>query len=144
MRILGLDLGARRIGLSVSDPEGAVALPAGVLERSGRERDLSALRALIEERGIERVVVGLPLHMNGRVGPEAEAARTFARELADASGVPVDLLDERWTTLEAERALREVGTRRGRDSVDALAATLLLRSYLDRRQSSARASGAAR
>ncbi len=144
MRILGLDLGARRIGLSVSDPEGAVALPAGVLERSGRERDLSALRTLIEERGIERVVVGLPLHMNGRVGPEAEAARTFARELADASGVPVDLLDERWTTLEAERALREVGTRRGRDSVDALAATLLLRSYLDRRQSSARASGAAR
>ena len=73
-----------------------------------------------------------------------ESSARIARELADASGVPVDLLDERWTTLEAERALREVGTRRGRDSVDALAATLLLRSYLDRRQSSARASGAAR
>jgi putative Holliday junction resolvase len=133
---LGLDYGSRRIGLAVSDPEGLIAFPAGALERTGLERDLAALTALIAERGVTRVVVGLPLHLSGRSGPEAEAARAFARALGQAAGLRVDLLDERWTTREAERALRDApgkgNRKRGRGSVDSVAATLLLRTYLER------------
>ncbi len=135
MRVLGLDLGERRIGLSISDPEATVATPAGVLERTGLARDLSALGALIREREVERVVVGLPIHMDGHLGPEAEAARRFAAALSEAVGVKVDLLDERWTSVEAERALRESGVRgsKRRKSIDSVAATILLRTYLARR-----------
>jgi putative Holliday junction resolvase len=138
MRVLGLDLGARRIGLALSDPLGEFAFPEGTLERRSLSSDLLALCELVRERGVGRVVVGLPLHMSGRAGREAEAARRFASRLAEASGLPVDLLDERWTSVEAERALRETGGRgrraRGeRGRVDAVAATLLLRTYLARR-----------
>jgi len=155
--ILGLDLGTRRIGLAVSDPDCRLALPAGCLESQGMEKDLQALCALVEKREIARIVVGLPLHLDGRVGPEAEAARTFARGVAEATGLPVEMMDERWTTLEAERALREMGSKRGggaraarrsrakssqraqrrqRGDVDAVAATILLRTYLERRRAS--------
>ncbi|MCZ6464441.1 MAG: Holliday junction resolvase RuvX [Proteobacteria bacterium] len=140
MRVLGLDLGARRIGLAVSDTAGEMAFPAGALERTTPARDLEVLLALIQEREVVRVVVGLPLHMDGRVGPEAEAARVFASVLADAAKLPVDTLDERWTTREAERALRETGLRkhgkRGKKAkgrVDAAAATIILRTYLQQR-----------
>lgn len=156
MTVLGVDLGARRIGLAVSDAEERIAFPAGVLESAGRRRDLEALRAVVAERGVTRVVVGLPVHMSGRVGPEAEAARRFARELAAEAGVPVETLDERWTSLEAERALQATGGvprgrrgRRGRGrgggagaakgraagkgAVDEMAATILLRTFLERR-----------
>jgi putative Holliday junction resolvase len=129
--VLGLDYGSRRIGLAVSDQAGLIAFPAGALERAGLARDLAALTALIGERGVTRVVVGLPLHLSGRSGPEAEAARAFARALGEAARVPVDLLDERWTTREAERALRDA-PKRSRGSVDSVAATLLLRTYLER------------
>ena len=74
MRVLGVDLGSKRIGLAVSDSEARLAFPAGVLESRGRKRDLAALREMIRERQIERAVVGVPLHMNGRRGPEAESA----------------------------------------------------------------------
>lgn len=141
MRVLGLDLGAKRIGLAVSDEEARIAFPAGFLERKGPRRDLDALCALVRERGIGSAVVGLPLHMDGRRGPEAEAAERFARELAAAAAIPVELLDERWTSVAAERALQETGRRvkqrRGRGEVDAIAATLLLSTYLDRRRSAA-------
>jgi len=132
--VLGLDYGSRRIGLAVSDEAGVFAFPAGALERTGLQRDLVALAALIAERGVTRVVVGLPLHLSGRSGPEAEAARAFARALGEATQLPVDLLDERWTTREAERSLRDAPGRRkrSRGSVDSVAATLLLRTYLER------------
>jgi len=141
--VLGLDFGTRRIGLAVSDHDGRIAFPAGCLESQGTEKDLQALCALVEKREITRVVVGLPIHLDGRAGPEADAARAFARGVAEATGLPVEMLDERWTTLEAERALRELGKRGGakraanrrhRGNVDAVAATILLRCYLERRQ----------
>ena len=132
--VLGLDYGSRRIGLAVSDEAGLFAFPAGALERTGLQRDLAALSAMIAERGVTRVVVGLPLHLSGRSGVEAEAARAFAAALGEAARVPVDLLDERWSTREAERALRDAPGRhkRKRGSVDSVAATLLLRTYLER------------
>jgi len=138
MRWLGLDLGEKRIGLAISDEEARIAFPAGFLPRQGRRRDLEALCALIRERGIGGAVVGLPLHMDGRRGPEAEAAERFARELAAAAGIPVELLDERWTSVAAERALAETGRRvaqrKGRGEVDAIAATLLLSTWLERQR----------
>lgn len=132
--VLALDYGARRIGLAVSDPEARLAFPAGRLVRRRLAEDLEALAQLARERGVTRIVVGLPVRLDGRVGPEAEAARAFANAVAEATGLPVELLDERWTTREAERALRETGAgrRRRREAVDAVAATLLLRSYLER------------
>ena len=138
MRVLGLDLGSKRIGLAVSDAEGAFAFPAGALERSGLEKDVAALKALCEEREIGSIVVGLPLHMDGRAGPEAEAARRFAGALAEATQLSVETLDERWTSVEAERALRNVGAagkrRKQKGQVDAAAAAIILRTYLERRE----------
>jgi putative Holliday junction resolvase len=134
--VLGLDLGSRRIGLAISDPGTGIALPAGHLDRRGLAEDLAALGRLASERAVGRVVVGLPLHLDGRSGTGAEAARRFAAALHAATGLPVDLLDERWTSVQAERALRETSPRRRRrrkGDVDASAAALLLRTWLERR-----------
>lgn len=136
MPVLGIDLGKKRIGLAISDESERIALPAGTLESRGRTADLAAIRSLVEERGVRRIVVGLPLHMSGRPGPEAETARRFAAALARELGLPVETLDERWSTVEAERTLRETGqSRRKRrtGAADTLAATLLLRTFLERR-----------
>ena len=136
--MLGIDLGERRIGLAVSDEDGRIAFPAGSLVRKGRRTDFATLCALVAERGIGRAVVGLPVHMSGRAGPEADAAKRFAAELAAAAKIPVDLLDERWTSIAAERSLAESGRRtverRGKGVVDEVAATLLLSTYLERLQ----------
>ena len=134
-RVLGLDFGTRRIGLAVSDPEGRLAFPAGCLMCREREKDLRDLCALVEERDIARIVVGWPLHLDGRVGPEAEAARAFADDVAKVTGRPVEMLDERWTTREAQRALRDAKRprrmKRRTGEVDSVAATILLRTYLE-------------
>jgi putative Holliday junction resolvase len=138
-RILGLDLGSKRVGLAVSDADARIAFPAGVLERRGRKADLAALRELCTEREVGEIVVGLPIHLSGRKGPAAVAAADFARALAEATGLPVALQDERWTTREAERALGDMGQRREhqRRHVDEVAATLILRTYLALRTRSA-------
>ena len=135
-RVLGLDLGERRIGLAISDEEGQFAFPAGYHERSRLARDLEALRVLAAEQGVVRIVVGLPLLLDGREGTGARAAREFATALGAATSLPVELVDERLTTKEAEHALREAPskTRRGRKHViDSMAATLLLRGWLESR-----------
>jgi putative Holliday junction resolvase len=147
VRVLAIDYGERRLGLAVSDEAGGFAFPAGSLERRGLKRDLAALRALAQERGVASVVVGLPLHLDGREGPEARAARAFAAAVGEATGLPVETFDERWTTREAERSLRDQGLvgRRGRGRkkvVDEVAATLILRAWLARREAlAARAAG---
>jgi len=156
VRILAVDLGRKRIGLAISDERGAIAFPAGMIESRGRKKDLAALRALIAEKEIGGAVIGLPLHMDGRRGDEAEAALAFARALAASTGIPVDTLDERWTSLEAERILggadapgrssprspgrgrkRRAEQQRNRGVVDEMAASILLRTYLEQRASSA-------
>jgi putative Holliday junction resolvase len=141
MRVLGLDLGERRIGLAISDEEARIAFPAGWLERTSLRKDLAALCQLVRERAVGSAVVGLPLHMSGRRGPEAEKAASFANAFAEAAGIPVELLDERWTSVAAERSLAEGGRhtarRKGRGVVDAVAATLLLSTWLERRRAAA-------
>jgi putative Holliday junction resolvase len=132
--ILGIDLGSKRIGLAVSDAGGSIAFPAGALPSRGRARDLTALAGFAAERGVRRIVVGLPIHLSGRPSPGSERAERFAGELAEQTGLPVDLLDERWTSVAAERSLSESrsGRRRRGEAVDTVAATLLLRTYLER------------
>ena len=137
--MLAIDYGSRRIGLAVSDAEGSFAFPAGFLERRGEPQDLAALRELAVARGVVQIVVGLPIHMDGREGPEARAARAFAAALGRATGLEVRMFDERWTSREAERALAQGGARPPRrrsaaakGRVDATAAALLLRTWLAR------------
>ena len=105
MRVVGVDLGGRRIGVAVSDASGTIASPHLVLERSrDRATDHAALRAVVEEVEAERVVVGLPLSLDGSMGPAALAVDDEVRELAAALPVPVDTVDERLTTVSAERS----------------------------------------
>ena len=139
--MLALDYGTKRIGMAVSDAEGEFAFPLGELDRRSLGRDLEALAELAREREIVEVVVGLPLHLDGRPGDTAAAARKFAAAVADATGLPVEMLDERWTSREAERALRESQPRRGkrqRAKLDAAAAAILLRTYLAQRSAAER------
>lgn len=137
MKTLGLDMGSKRIGLAISDEEGVFAFPSGKLERLGRKQDLEALVQLIAERGITRAVIGVPLHMNGRPGKGAEAARSFARDLAETSGITVDTLDERLTTVEAQRALTAVGrsAKKQKSVIDSVAAAIILSTYLELQRS---------
>jgi len=136
MRVMGLDFGTRRIGVALSDPDGVIASPLVSLVRHGARRDVAALRELAREHEVGEIVVGLPVHLDGRRGPEAEAARAFARQVAESTGLPVDTFDERWTTVQAERALRESGRRgrKRREVVDAVAASILLSAWLERRR----------
>lgn len=136
MRALGLDLGAKRIGVAVSDRSGTIASPLLVLQRSGSiARDHQAIAKLVLEEEAEAVVVGLPLNMNGSSGPAAKAAVKEAEALATVVGVPVYTSDERRTTVTADQAMMEAGlnAQQRRKHVDKIAAAVLLQQWLDRR-----------
>lgn len=133
MIVLGLDPGERRIGVAVSDPRGVTAQPLRVIERASFAEDAARLRELVEARKAERVVVGLPLGMDGEAGPAARSARRYANRLRRELQVEVVLWDERLSTAEAERSLLSAGESRARrrEVRDAVAAALILQSYLD-------------
>lgn len=138
MRALGLDLGARRIGVAVSDRSGTVATPLTVLHRTGnRAEDHRRIAALVAEEEAEVVVVGLPLSLDGSIGPAARAALAEAADLATVVAVPVETFDERLTTVTADRALMELRMRAEarRRLVDKVAAAVMLQSWLDGRAS---------
>ena len=138
MRVLALDLGSKRIGVAVSDPSETIASPDRVLERTGsRARDHKAIGDLVAEWEAELVVVGLPLSLSGDDGPAARATREEAAELAAALTVPVELHDERLTTVTASRTLQEAKMTADarRRVVDKVAAAVLLQSWLDERAS---------
>lgn len=137
MRALGIDLGAKRIGVAVSDAAGTVATPIEVVPRCGdRRRDHQRLLALAEEWEAEVLVVGLPLSLDGSVGPAAAGVLDEVAALRDLSTLPVDTYDERLTTVTAERALREMAldARARRKVVDQVAAAVLLQGWLDARR----------
>jgi putative holliday junction resolvase len=129
--VLALDLGDARIGVAVSDPDRRLAVPVGTI-RTGAPDDLKAVAALVRERGATLVVVGHPLLLSGRRGDRAARAEAFAEALGSFVGVPVRLQDERLSTKEAERALREAGVSglARRRAVDGSAAVVILESYL--------------
>ncbi len=135
VRILALDVGEKRIGLAVSDPLGITAQGLGVLIRQNREHDLARLREVAQEYQVQEILVGLPRHMDGRPGKQADAVLELARTLGDSLGIPVTPWDERLTTMEAERVLlqADLSRRRRRRVVDQVAAVLILQSYLEYR-----------
>jgi len=141
-RVLGVDLGERRIGLAVSDRSGTLASPLGVqTRRRDHTADHDAILAVAAAEEAGRIVVGLPRSLSGAEGPAARAARAEVDELRSRTALPVELHDERFTTVSATRRLRESrGGRAKRDPVDAAAAAEMLQSYLD----ATRARGAGR
>jgi putative Holliday junction resolvase len=136
MRALGLDLGSKRIGVAVSDRSGTIASPLLVLQRTGSPaEDHRRIAALVAEEECERVVVGLPLSLDGSMGPAAKGAVAEAEALATVVGVPVETYDERLTTVTADNALREAKMRAEarRRLVDKIAAAVMLQAWLDGR-----------
>jgi putative holliday junction resolvase len=137
MRLLAVDYGDRRIGLAVSDPTGLIASPVGfILRRPGKRPPIAELVRRGAELEVAGFVLGLPLDENGDDTPRSQEVRRIAAELERRTGLPTQLVDERFTTAAALRAVREMGgTTRGRKGdVDALAATLLLQHALDLRR----------
>jgi putative Holliday junction resolvase len=134
MRGLGLDVGERRIGVSLSDPEGILAMPLTVVDVRTEEEALERIAALAREHEVDRVVVGLPLSMDGSMGLQAQRVTAFADTLAERMEIPVDTWDERLSTVAAGRALTEAGVKRGkkRKRLDSAAACIILQGYLDR------------
>ena len=129
MRILALDVGERRIGVAVSDPTGTLATPHSVIRRRSKAEDFAAVARLAAELGAERVMVGLPLSLDGSVGPQARRVTRYAQALARTLSVPVELYDERYSTVTADELLAEGGRKR-RTPIDAAAAAVILQDYL--------------
>jgi putative Holliday junction resolvase len=132
-RTMGIDLGDKRVGIAVSDELGITAQAVKTLQRHGLDALVNDVIEIIRDKEVSRVVVGLPLNMNGSEGPRAEGARAFAARLEEAAKVPCTLWDERLTTRAAERLLieGEVSRKKRRNVVDQLAAQLILQGFLD-------------
>jgi putative Holliday junction resolvase len=133
MRILALDLGKRRIGLALSDELGITAQGLPTLQRKNNRSDLAALARIVSEKGVDLILIGEPLHMSGDAGSQARNARQFSELVARHTGKQIQLWDERLTTVEASRVLRDSGIsieKRAR-AIDRLSAVILLQSYLD-------------
>ena len=132
--LLGLDLGTRTIGTAFCDAGWSFAGAGKTLPRGKFARDRAVLEALVAERGVKGVVLGLPLNMDGTSGPRAQASRAFARNLADALGLPVLLWDERWSTASAERAMIDQDMSRAKraERIDSHAAAVILQAAIDR------------
>jgi putative Holliday junction resolvase len=133
--IAAIDYGKRRLGIAASDPLGILVYPAGVIQRRSLKYDLAVLSERLRELEASRVIVGLPLNMDGSVGEAARAAEQFARHVRDATGLEVELHDERLSTWEAEMRLK-TGPKHSRRSiaVDAVAAVIILESWFQARR----------
>jgi putative holliday junction resolvase len=136
MRAMGLDVGTKTVGVAVSDPLGLTAQGVTTLRRTSLKADLKALAGMIRELEVDRLVVGLPLNMDGTEGPRAAASREFGEALASASALPVEYWDERLSTVAAQRVLLEadVSRRKRREVIDQMAAQLILQGWLDSRR----------
>ena len=135
-RTCALDLGGARVGVAIDDELGSMAHPRGVLDGRDRPKLLRDLAKLAEDEGLARFVVGLPLDMKGGEGEAARKARGLAQEIADATGLDVELLDERLTTVQARRSLEasEVFGRKQKARIDEASATAILQAWLDGRR----------
>lgn len=132
-RILGLDVGTKRIGVALSDPLGIVAQPLTTIERESRTKDLQAVEAILLEYGVKTVVVGMPFNMNGTIGPSGEMVRMVAEKIKNKFKIELIYVDERLSTVSAERVLIESDIRREdrKYKIDKVAASYILQTYLD-------------
>lgn len=137
MRVLALDVGEKRIGVAISDLSQTLARSLEVIQGGSRQEGFTAVGRLIEEYEVEKVVVGYPRSLDGMAGAQAERVERYAADLAKAVTVPVLLWDERFSTVSAERLMREAGLRgeKKQERVDAVAAAVILQDYLDSRYS---------
>jgi len=132
-RILGLDVGDKTIGVAISDLLKITAQGVTTIRRVGRKKDLSTLQDIIDEYGVGKIVVGLPKNMNGTIGPQGEKVIKFAENIKNKFGLEIIYIDERLTTVSAERVLIEadVSRQNRKKVIDKVAATYILQSYLD-------------
>ena len=136
MRILGLDIGTKRIGVAVSDDMAIIANGRETLERKGLDEDLKAISDISKKEKVQMIVVGLPKNMDGSIGIMARDVMDFASQLGEFTGLPVKLWDERLSTVEAEKLLisADVSRKKRKKVIDKLAATIILQSFLNSRR----------
>lgn len=133
MRILGLDVGDRTVGVALSDPLGFIAQGITTIRRKNIEYDLSELKKILEDNNVDTIVVGLPKNMNGTLGPQGEKVMEFCESIKTITDIPIKMWDERLTTVAAHRAMLEADMSREKRKkiVDKVAATYILQGYLD-------------
>lgn len=131
-RVMALDVGSKRIGVAVTDPLGITAQGLDTIQRQNKRRDLEALGQVLTKYDVREIVVGLPLRLSGAEGTQSERMRLFADDLRAHFGLPVHLWDERWTSTEANRLLREtdLSIKKRGQAVDRMAAILILQSWM--------------
>lgn len=134
MRIMGLDLGTKTIGVAVSDPLGWTAQGVKTIQRVGLKKDIEEIKLLINEYNVEKIVLGMPKNMNGTIGEAGERSLEFSKHIKNKTGIEVVLEDERLTTVAAQRTLIEadMSRKKRKKVVDTVAATYILQTYLDR------------
>lgn len=134
MRILGLDIGSKTIGVAMSDPLGWTAQGITTIKRTKKEKDLEEIKRICNEYSVETIVIGLPKNMNGTIGESGERILEFSEEIKEATNIKVEMWDERLTTVAAHRAMLEADLSRQKRKkiVDKIAATYILQGYLDR------------
>ncbi len=134
MRCLGLDVGDKRIGVALCDPLGILASPLTIIDRQDDSVAVEAIVRVIDQKGVELIIVGLPVTMDGGIGAQAEKVNTFAHTLLNSTKVPMEFIDERLSTFSAKQLIREAGSRkrRGKKPDDAIAAAIILQRYLEK------------
>lgn len=134
MRILGLDIGEKTIGVAVSDPMGWTAQGIKTIRRTGIKNDIKEIIDIVKEYNVEKIVAGLPKNMNGTLGPTSEKIMNFCEKLKNKSGMEIIYQDERLTTVAAEKMLigADVSRKKRKEVIDTVAATYILQGYLDR------------
>ena len=126
-------MGDRKIGVALSDPRGILASPFTIIDRIDEKSDIDTITDIVREHGVEQIVVGLPISMDGSIGSQAKKVKAFTRELCNHTEVPVEFRDERLSTVSAKRMMREAGNKKNRKNIrhDAVAAAIILQVYLD-------------
>ena len=139
-RVLGLDVGGRRIGVAICDDARLLATPYAAIQRRDQEKDIATIVKIVKEEEVRQVIVGLPLSLDGGIGPQAEVTLVFFKALEAICPVPTDTWDERYSTAEAEQRLIEAGVSpsRNKSRIDASAAAVILQSYLDSHRQASR------
>ena len=135
-RSLGLDIGDKRIGVAVGDPSGVLATPVVVINRKNSEHDINAILILIKEYNVKRIIAGLPRSLDGSFGTQADKVKLFIEELSAHIQIPLELRDERLTTVSARRLLRDANISKSKRGIgdDSAAAAVLLQAYLDEKR----------
>ena len=128
-----MDIGDKRIGVALSDPQGILASPLTIIDRRDERLDIETITSIVNQHQVKQIIVGLPRSMDGSIGKQAEKVQTFTQTLCQHTEVPVEFRDERLSTVSAKHLLQAIGSKKTRKKVrhDAVAAALILQGYLD-------------